>query len=298
MGTARSSQDLEEGRLEVPADSPRTAYARSRGSAIVGLLHPVPVMMTIVAAIAFAFAAGHGRPQFPLLARVVAIVLFSQVAIAVFNDICDLDSDSISQPRRALPRGVIALGTAYTIVVLCCALTVSIAITLGWWSIVLVTLGTALGLSYSVWFKRSPASWVPLALAFPLLPVWEFGLLHSHVDLLWTIPVVGIPASVAVHLSDALPDREMDYIAGMRGAATYLASAHIRNLCLGLMLTSAVACLALAKLVPLGAGAVVGAAISVGVVLVWRMSDPGRNRYLVPAAAIILGSGWIAALSL
>ena len=298
MDTAHPSGELEDGRCEVPAGSAQPATQRSRAAAMFGLLHPVPVVLTIVAAMAFALAAGHGRPQLLLLARIAVIVLFSQIAIAVFNDICDLEGDSISQPQRALPSGSIRLGTAYAIVVICCVVTVSLAMTLGWWSIVLVTLGTALGLSYSVWFKGSPASWVPFALAFPLLPVWEFGLLHSHVDLLWTIPVVGIPVSVAVHLSDAIPDREVDAAAGMRGMATHLESAHIRNICLGLMLISAMACLALAKLVPQGASAVAGAVIAVCMVLVWRMSDSGRNRYLVPAAAIILGSGWIAALSL
>lgn len=265
--------------------------------ALVELLHPLPVLLTLVAATAFAEAGDRGGFAPVRLAKILIVVALSQVAIAVFNDICDRDLDRESRSERALPRGLVHTNVASGIVVVCAVGAILLALTLGLLSGLLVVCGTGLGLTYSAWFKRSVLSWLPFALAFPLLPIWELVVFHNHLGLLWTIGAIGFPAAIALHLADALPDRENDVAAGSGGLATHLSRRQTVMACRGLLFLSAVLCVALSWLtsVPILIGA---ALIAIAMVLVWSDNGPAWYRYLPPAGAMVLGGAWVGALAI
>lgn len=250
-----------------------------------------------MAATAFAEAGDRGGFDPVRVSKILTIVALSQAAIAVFNDICDQDLDRQSRRDRALPRRLIHANIAGSFVVICTVAAVVLALTLGRVSGVLVACGTGLGLAYSVWFKRSVLSWLPFALAFPLLPIWELVVFHNHLRSLWTIAVIGLPATIAIHLADALPDRESDLAAGSGGVATHLSRPQIVMACRGLLLLSAVFSVGLSWLT--SAPVVIGSAVAaIAMALAWSDRGPGWHRYLLPAAAVILAAAWVGSLAM
>ncbi len=145
---------------------------QGRVHALIELFHPVPVLLTLIGTAVFALLAAGPRIDGRTLALILAIVMLSQVAIAVFNDICDQDLDAARTPGRALPRGAIRQSTALLLVVVSTGVCLTLSAQLGLASFLMVAVGTGLGLAYSVWLKRSAWSWLPFAVAFPLLPAW------------------------------------------------------------------------------------------------------------------------------
>ena len=178
----------------------------------------------MLAAGAFALLAGRGRLDLSSLILILATVLFSQIAIAVFNDICDERLDSVAQRERALPRGLISLRAATVVVAVSCVTCLLLSARLGTASLLMVAVGTGAGLAYSLIFKRTMWSWVPFAVAFPLLPTWIITSTDANVPHLWTLFLVGVPVAVAIHLADSIPDVDSDRRSASGGIAVALES--------------------------------------------------------------------------
>lgn len=296
LSSSAESERLAEPNLAA-GDDLISADASLKAKSLVGLLHPVPVALTLVATVAFAPLSRNGATSDSQILPVVAIIALSQIAIALFNDVCDLELDRINRPERALPRRLIGVGPATATVVVCAALSIALAFVFGILSGILVALGTGAGLTYSAWFKGTSMSWVPFAIAFPLLPIWELLVFHNHTGKLWSIAVIGIPAATAIHLSDALPDRESDLHAGSGGAATRLPRRWVIALCRSLLILSGAFCASLAWMTatpPLGYGAPF-----VGVLAgaFWPGTSGSWRRYLIPIGALIIAAMWISALT-
>ncbi|HEV3311056.1 MAG TPA: UbiA family prenyltransferase [Chloroflexota bacterium] len=274
-----------------------SAVASLKAKSLVGLLHPVPVALTLVATVAFALVSRNRATSDSQFLSVVVIIALSQIAIALFNDVCDLELDRRNRPERALPRRLIGVGRTIAMVVVCAALSIGLAFEFGILSGVLVALGTTAGLMYSAWFKGTSMSWVPFAIAFPLLPIWELLVFHNHTGKLWSIAVIGIPAATAIHLSDALPDRETDLSAGSGGAATRLPRRWVTALCRSLLILSGAFCASLAWMTavpPLGYGAPF---VGVLAAAFWPGTSGSWRRYLIPIGALVIGAMWISALA-
>jgi len=141
-------------------------------------------------------------------------------------------------------------------------------------------------------------SWAPFALAFPLLPIWVLSVAHSHVPDLWTVGVIGIPTAIAIHLSDALPDRDADLASGSGGLATRLPSNTVAVIARALILFAAALSAGLAWLAAAPAIAVFSAVIAAALVAYWQPADrSGLKRYAVPLSAALLGAGWVMAIT-
>lgn len=279
------------------ADAP---LGDSRGLALLEMLHPVPVLLTLVAAGLFALAAGRGHTRISTLVTILAVTALSQAAISIYNDVCDVDVDRVARPSRALPRGFMSLGTATTVALLAASAAVLIALAAGVVSALMVAVGTASGLLYSSVFKRTAWSWVPFAIAFPLLPVWVF-VATGHVPAsVWTVFAIGIPLAVAIHLADSLPDLETDVAAGMTGLACVLGRRAASRACVLLACAAAAAAAALAPLtdVPIIALGGSGAAILLIALGSQGATSESARRHLVALAALILGASWVGSLTL
>ena len=139
-------------------------------------------------------------------------MLLAQVSISALNEWADADLDARGGRLRPIPLGLLSPRTAVVVAVLAAAG----ALALSFWSgfgllaILLVVLGIASGWAYDLKFKRTPLSFLPFAVAFPLVPIWVAMIAGRPLEALGPVLLGGIPLSVSIHLADAIPDRAPD----------------------------------------------------------------------------------------
>ena len=66
----------------------------------------------------------------------------------------------------------------------------------------------AAGFAHSARRTRTVWSWLPGAVAFPVLPLFGAAALRAWPPRRWPLFVVGVPAVLAIHLADTLPGLE------------------------------------------------------------------------------------------
>ena len=103
--------------------------ARVRGH--LALLHPFPVIMTVLAAVVFAVIAAHGSPPPGALGFLTASVLLTQIAIATLNDYCDQALDAATKPEKPLPAGLVSPGLALIVAAITAPVGLLCAVPLG-----------------------------------------------------------------------------------------------------------------------------------------------------------------------
>ncbi len=223
------------------------------------------------------------------------IVALSQIAIAVYNDLCDMDLDIRSKATRPLVSGRVTPGVAIGIVAVSAIAALDVAFRLGVVSGILVSIGILAGLSYSRLFKRTALSWLPFAVAFPVLPAWVVVVVGAPTPRLWILALLGPPLAIAIHLSDSLPDIEEDRRLGSGGIAVRLGPRWSMRFCRGLLVAAGLISVALAPLEPRPIYAVVGGATALTVVFLTRRTDSCLTRNVVALSAILVGLGWLVA---
>ena len=172
-------------------------------------------------------------PALSVVLPLGAGMLCYQFAIGVANDLVDAPDDATNKPWKAIPRGLITRRAATLLVAGLAGLgmIVTAGLPLGAWFIGMG--GLACGLAYDVQLKRTPLSWLPFALAFPLIPVWVFVAFDRWGGLLWwAFPLGGI-LGLALHLANQAPDVPKE--AHIRGLAHSLGTERAANLALGLV---------------------------------------------------------------
>lgn len=299
------------GRDAMKARRKRSAYgmgARAewrdvvRGYAL--LPHAVPVIVVMAATAAFAVIAAGGWPGSWPFARLLGAMLGGQLAIGAVNELVDIELDRVAKPHKPLASGVVPVRGARVMAAAGIMAMVPLSATFGGRSLVLCSLGTGLGIAYSLWFKRSMWSWLPYALALPLLPIWVWAALGDVPPGLWAVYPVGLPAVLAVQVAQSLPDIAGDRATGVRTLAVAVGEARARTLCWGTMALAAALAAALAPSLSerpgwawIGAVAAI-ALVSVNVV-VWR-SDRQRGVLAtfpcISVSTVALGVGWALAL--
>ena len=267
---------------------------------LVALLHPLPSAATVLAALALAlpFRARRGAPAHHRgrrLALLGAMVTAQQLAISLHNDWCDRDVDRVAKPWRAIPAGRAAPDAVRAVAWALAALSLLAAAPAGGRLVLLDAVGTGAGFLYNARLKRTPLSWLPFAVAFPLLPLFGAAALDAWPRRWWALFAAGAPAVVAVHLSDAIPDVDADARLGAGGLAVSLGAVRARRVCLAALATSALltggAALRRRDAPALG-GAGLGLALAA---LAARLPD--AQRAAVPAGAGALGLGWVLSLA-
>ena len=201
------------------------------------LLHPIPSVLTTVAAVAFALIFGIG-PRDSRLWWIAAIMLLVQFSISALNEWADADLDQQAGRRRPIPLGLVSPGTALTVAVLCAvgAFLLSTLANFGTVSLLLVGTGLASGWAYDLRFKATPLSFLPFAIAFPLMPFWIGLLAGRPASSLGILFIGGSPLAAAIHLADAIPDRDRDRAAGLRTLAVSLGRPGAEMVAAGLLL--------------------------------------------------------------
>ena len=195
--------------------------ARAAPWTILELLHPVPSLLTTAAAVAFAMIFGLSLSD-PKVAWIIAIMLLVQFSISALNDWADADLDAHAGRRRPIPLGLVPAYAALIVAIACAAAALlgSLVAGFGLVALLLVALGLASGWAYDLRLKRTPLSVLPFALAFPLLPLWIAVVAGRSLGSVTLILLGGIPLAAAIHLADAIPDRDADRGAGVNSLAS------------------------------------------------------------------------------
>ena len=169
---------------------------------------------------------------------IAAIMLLVQFSISALNEWADADLDRRAGRQRPIPLGLVSAGTALGVAVVCAvgAFLLCAFSDLGPTALLLVGVGTACGWAYDLWLKPSPLSFVPFAIAFPLMPFWIGVLAGRPLSSLAILFLGGSPLATAIHLADAIPDRDRDRAAGLKTLAVVLGRPGAEMAAAGLLL--------------------------------------------------------------
>jgi len=204
---------------------------------VLELLHPIPSLLTTLAAMGFAWIFGIG-PRDRRFWWIAAIMLLVQFSISALNEWADADLDLRAQRQRPIPLGLVSRGAALGVAVVCAvgAFLLCVLADLGPFALLVVGIGTASGWAYDLRLKATPLSFVPFAVAFPLMPFWIGVLAARPLSSLVILFLGGSPLAAAIHLADAIPDREADRAAGLRTLAVALGTPRAELAAAGLLL--------------------------------------------------------------
>ena len=169
------------------------------------VLHPFPSVLVALLTVVLALRAG-GREQPGVTALLGACMLLYQFSIGIANDLVDVDDDRTDKPWKPLAAATISRRRAFSAFLTCLMGGIAVTIRLGWQAWMIGVAGLACGLTYDIWLKRTPLSWVPFSIAFPLVPVWVSVALDSWDAILWWVFPLGFALGFAIHLANQAPD--------------------------------------------------------------------------------------------
>jgi len=233
---------------------------------------------------------------------IAAIMLLVQFSISALNEWADQDLDARSDRRRPIPLGLLSPRTAVVIAVVgaVAALVLSVFSGFGLLAFVMVLLGIACGWGYDLKLKRTPLSFLPFAIAFPLLPLWVAMIAGRPMDALGAVLLGGIPLSVSIHLADAIPDRALDRAAGVNTLAVALGRPGAEIAAVGLLLAGMLVSIAVfdRQVSRLSFGlSIVAVAVGYLVLTLGSRTAPSQRASLL-ARWVLIGIALLAALPL
>ena len=285
----------------VPADAAPWGW-RARG--YVRLIHPFPVAMNAVAAVAFALLAAHGWSGARATLLIAAAIIGSQATVGVVNDLRDRDLDAVAKPEKPLISGRATVRSAACVGVVALIMALVAGAALGRLSLLFVLAMTAAGLVYDLWLKRTAVSFLPYIFGLPILPIWAWICVRDAPPRLWLTYPLGVLVGFGLHLANALPDAERDAAGGIRGIVQVVGTRTALLLCVGSFALSIliVAALTVARrdaavtiMISGAAALLLGAAASA---MMWpTMKTLQRNWGLLIGCAIGIAAAWLRALS-
>ena len=280
---------------------------RTRVRDVVAICHPRAVLIFSALVFVTAWIAERGRPPIVTTIALVAAMALEQVAIGVMNDYCDRDLDRVAKPERGIPAGLVPphVALATTCAAACGGL--FIATTVSGACALVLAVASAMGLLYSAVFKRSWLSWLPYAIAYPIVPLWVWMSLGEFRPHLFVLFPVSVPVSVGIHLCNQLRDYDDDAELGMRGFAQLLGKNTAGTACLTLLVGGPFIGALLASQGSLRAGSMLGLVTLVHWWAIGRCvaGDRGRRRpelwkelfQSLQVTAPLLLTGWLVTFS-
>jgi 4-hydroxybenzoate polyprenyltransferase len=196
------------------------------------LVHPFPSLLVAAVTTALVPLANHSAGP-ALYVEVGLGMLLYQFAIGAANDVLDEELDRRTKPWKPIVAGRVSRRLAIAVAAACAAggMVATLGLDPGPWAIGLGAL--ALGLAYDGGIKRTSLSWLPVALAFPLVPAFAFTAAGAWDPYLWWAFPIGLLFGFAVHMANQVPDIRSDSAVGVRGAAHRLGARRASGLALG-----------------------------------------------------------------
>lgn len=277
--------------------------------ALFRLIHPFPTLLNVVAVALFSLLAARGVPPLSLLARLMAAMFCTHACIGTVNDLIDRELDAATKPYKPLVWGGLTPAEGWVVALVLLGAVIALYTSLGWRALLVGAAGTSIGLAYDLWLKRMLWGGLVWGLALPLQPLIAWVVFGRFVpSFLWILPL-GFLMGLALYLANTLPDLKGDAAYGVRGLAHalgYRRALALSWLCLTVVNAGAV----LLRLVGAVSGngailylaAVISGLLVIGsAVLAARHPTPRILQWnfgVLAISAIVLGSGWLAALAL
>jgi 4-hydroxybenzoate polyprenyltransferase len=194
----------------------RHATARGFDWGVLRVLHPFPSFLVATVTVALVpFADPHASPALYVVLGLG--MLCYQFSLGVANDVVDAADDAATKPWKPVARGAISrrAATLLAAALAGAGLLATSGLELVPWLI--GAAGLACGLAYDVQFKRTPLSFVPWAIAFPLIPAWVYTAADAWDQLLWWAFPLGGLLAVALYFANQAPGAEAERTMGVRG---------------------------------------------------------------------------------
>ncbi len=268
------------------------------------LTQPFETILQAGAATVFMGMASRAADARALALLFVAVAAI-YAAIGALNDYCDYPLDKMARPKKPLVRGLVSRRSALWEACILAAAGLLLSFALNWLTACFSALVLALGAWYDLRAKASLLSWVPLAIAIPTLPVWGFAAAGRFERKLLLAYPLGFLLSVALNMSNTLPDHAADTAFGLR------ALTHRLELWQAVLLTWALfaaAMLGFAASAPLVGNSwrILGPGLAAGMLLllvmmanfgIFRSERSLRHNWPISGLlAVVVGLAWVASL--
>lgn len=184
------------------------------GADVLRTAHPGPAAVVTLVALGLAVSAGLAAPS---VALVVAAVAAGQLSIGWSNDWLDARRgwDRLRADKPAA-NGRLELGLVRNAAVTAAMGCIVLSAALGPLAALLHLLAVASGWAYNLGVKATPASVVPYAVSFALLPSVLTAAAGAGVAPWWAT-LTGACFGSGVHFANVLPDLDVDAVTGVRG---------------------------------------------------------------------------------
>lgn len=212
----------------------------------------------------------------------------TQISISALNDWADRDRDAAAHRWRPVAMGRIQPAVALALAVLFALGAIPGALAFGPIPGMVLGTGLAAGWAYDLWFKSTALSFLPFAIAFPLLPTWV-GLIAGRplMSFMWLI-LGGALLATAIHLADSLPDLDADAAVGLRTLAVRLGmEGSIRAIAATLAFGALIFVVALRTTPVIALLVGVGAAIGASAAIRIARRHPDQVRWIAGATAVL-----------
>jgi 4-hydroxybenzoate polyprenyltransferase len=225
-------------------------------------------------------------------------MLAIQVAIGALNDWADAGRDATEKPAKPIAAGVATSTEALVLATAAGALGVGLSLAVGPAPALVIAAALGLGVLYDLRLSRTALSWLPLALALPLVPVHAWigatGGLPTGLAILYP---AAVGAGAALALANGLVDLERDDRSDRPTVAVSLGPRRAWLVNVGLLTVAAIVAVLVAPAVGQGidggsAHAPVGelfGALGLGVLRTWGVAL-GLVALVAGAAALRAGS--------
>lgn len=213
-------------------------------------------------------------------------MLAIQVAIGALNDWVDRDRDALEKPAKPIPSGLASAGFALALAVVAGTLGVALSAVSGLPAGLAGAVALGLGAAYDLRLSRTSWSWLPLALALPVVPIHAWlGATGSVPPGLLALVPAAVGAGAALAFANGLVDIERDARTGRPAAAVALGPRRAWWAHAVLLLVVAVFAVLFAPAVPAGGSGDAGPALVPLEVL------RGLRTWAVLAGLVALGLG-------
>ncbi|GGI04387.1 UbiA family prenyltransferase [Egicoccus halophilus] len=274
-----------------------TRAGTTRPGAVLPLLRtahigPSVAVTTVVALLALALDLPGARAV-----AVTSAVFTGQLTVGWGNDLLDVERDRVAgRADKPLANGELAPSVVRRCLVVAAVACVVLSLLAGWRSgaVHLVVL-VAFAHPYNYYFKATPWSWLPYAVAFGSLPA-IVGLADrpSQWPATWMVAAAAM-LGIAAHFLNALPDLADDAATGVRGLPHRLGAARSRLVATALLvLASVVAVLGPAGAPATWAWAVLGV---VGALAAIALVGTGRRPFHAAVAIALVDVALLAVVA-
>ena len=209
----------------------RKGVGKSRIRSIIAMTHLFAVIIFSFIAWVSAAIAIRQFPSLKVSMFLIVAMACIQISIGISNEVFDRQIDAIAKPWRAIPAGHISVRWSVMLALLASTIGFYIATLISRGSAVVLVICLGAGMAHNAGLKRTPLSWLPYLIGYPLVPVWAWVSVGKFEAGQLMIFVFAAPFAIATHLCNQLRDFEDDAMLGIGGVVHYLGKSRATNLC-------------------------------------------------------------------